>query len=205
MLDPAILFKPLTSLINKRIGEQTVARDLAAELAGECMAIRVDGTGLAVFLHMVDGMLELRTRYEDEPSVVLSGSPLSLAKLAGKDPQSVIRQGQVKMSGDALLGEKFQKLLRFAQPDLEDELAGVVGDVAAHQAGNLARSIAGAAESISDKLYSGFGDYLTEDSEALPSQEQFAAFRKDIEHLRDDVARAEARVAVIKSRRAEGE
>lgn len=200
MIDLGLLFKPLTLLINKRIAEQTPARELAESLEGESMAIRVRDTGLAIYLHVDGGRLGIRTRYDEEPAVVLSGSPLSLAALAGSDPQGVIRDGHVKMSGDALLGAKFQQLLRFAQPDFEDELANVVGDVAANQAGKVARGLAGVAGTVSDRLQSNFGEYLTEDRQALPSREQFSDFRGDIERLRDDVARAEARLRLLQAR-----
>ena len=197
MFDLGPLFTPLTHLINKRIGEQTPARELAEALEGECMAVRVRDTGLAVYLQVDGGKLRLRTRYAEEPAVALTGSPLSLAELAGNDPAAPIREGRILMSGDAATGAKFQALLRFAAPDLEDELANVVGDVAAHQAGRVARGLAGAAVKIGDKVYANVGDYLTEGAQTLPSRELFEAFREDVERLRDDVARADARLRLL--------
>ena len=198
MFDLGPLFTPLTHLINKRIAEQTPARELAESLEGQCMAVRVRDTGLAVYLQVEDGKLRLRTRYDEEPEVVLSGSPISLAELAGKDPAAPIREGRVRMSGDAAAGLKFQGLLRFAAPDLEDELANVVGDVAAHQATRVARGIAGAAGKLGDRVYANVGDYLTEGAQTLPSRDQFDRFRANVETLRDDVARAEARVRLLR-------
>ncbi|MEL6870954.1 MAG: SCP2 sterol-binding domain-containing protein [Pseudomonadota bacterium] len=200
MIDLGILFKPLTLLINKRISEQTPARELAESLEGETMAVRVRDTGIAVYLHVVDGKLTLSTRYNEEPGVVLSGSPISLAGLAGSDPLKLVREGHIKMSGDAMMGAKFQALLRYAQPDLEDELANVVGDTAAHTAGTVARGLKNVAGAVSDRLHSNVGEYLTENRETLPSREMFAAFQGDVETLRDDVARAAARVQAIQSR-----
>ncbi len=203
MIDLGLLFKPLTLLINKRIAEQTPARQLADSLNGESMAVRVRDTSLAIYLSVEQSRLGIHTRYADEPAVVLTGSPLSLAALAGKDPQGVIRDGHVQMSGDAMLGAKFQQLLKYAQPDLEDELAGVVGDIAANQAGNIARGLAGVAGDLSDRFHNSFGEYLTEDRQSLPSQEQFAGFRSDVERLRDDVARADARLKLLQTRYSE--
>lgn len=197
MFDLGPLFTPLTHLVNRRISEQTPARELAESLEGECMAVRVRDTGLAIYLQVDGGKLRLRTRYAEEPAVALTGSPLSLAELAGNDPAAPIREGRILMSGDAAIGAKFQALLRFAAPDLEDELANVVGDVAAHQAGRVARGLAGAAGKIGDRLYSNVGDYLTEGAQTLPSRELFDAFRGDVERMRDDVARADARLRLL--------
>ena len=41
------------------------------------------------------------------------------------------------INGDAEIAEGFQELLRAARPDLEEELSRQIGDVAAHQVGNL--------------------------------------------------------------------
>lgn len=194
MIDLGILFRPLTAIINKRISEQTPARELAASLDGTVMAVQVEHTALAVYLAVSDGRLTLHTQYTDEPDVILTGTPISLASLAGKDPQAVIRDGHVRMSGDAMLGQKYQRLLKLAHPDLEDELAGVVGDVAANQAGNIARTLTNTAGQLGERLTARFGSFLTRDRQALPSEEAFHAFRDDVERLRDDVARAEARL-----------
>ena len=69
--------------------------------------------------------------------------------------------------------------------------------MAAHQAGRVARGLAGAAGKIGDKLYANVGDYLTEGAQTLPSRELFERFRDDVERMRDDVARAEARLRLL--------
>ncbi|MEN7343577.1 MAG: SCP2 sterol-binding domain-containing protein [Pseudomonadota bacterium] len=193
-----ILFKPVAALINRRIGEQTPARDLAAKLEGSILAIRVADTALSVYMTMNNGKLALATDVDADPDVALSGSPLSLAALAGSDPQGVIREGRVQMIGDAEIGQDFQQLLGYARPDIEDELANVVGDVVAGQAGAMLRSAGRAADNFSDQLQARFGTFLTRDKKALPTREQFDAFRDDNERLRDDIERATARLNLLK-------
>ena len=198
-----ILFKPVAALINRRISEQTPARDLAEKLNGATLAIRVADTAIAVFMSVINGKIVLATDLDADPDVALSGSPLSLAALAGADPQRVIREGRVEMVGDAEIGQDFQQLLGFARPDLEDELANVVGDVVAGQAGAMVRSAGRAADDLGDRLQARLGTFLTRDKKALPTREQFDAFRSDNERLRDDIERAAARVALLKQSLAE--
>ncbi|MEO1582890.1 MAG: hypothetical protein AAFR91_13750, partial [Pseudomonadota bacterium] len=47
---------------------------------------------------------------------------------------------------------------------------------------------------------SGNLSYLTERQEALPTRGQYAQLREDVEALRDDIARAEARARILKQR-----
>ena len=200
MIDLGVLFTPLTVLINRRLAEQTPARELAAQLEGETMAVRVADTGLAAYLQVVDGRVRLATRFDDEPSVILSGSPIALGRLAGSDPGAVLREGRVQVSGDAVMAFRFQALLKLAAPDWEDELSNFVGDSAAHQAGALARGLTNVAGKVSDRLQETVGEYLTERQGALPTQAQFAEFRQELESLRDDLARAEARARILAQR-----
>ncbi len=205
MIDLGVVFTPFTALINRRLKEQTGAREIAEQLEGETMAIRVADLPLAIFLQVIDGGLKLRTHFRDEPAVTLTGSPIALATLATGDSQKLFSEGRVRITGDAMMALRFQTLIKYAQPDLEDELANVVGDTAAHQAGRIARGLQGMASVVSDQVQAGVGSYLTERQEALPTRGQYAQLREDVEALRDDIARAEARARILTQRLADEE
>lgn len=205
MIDLGLLFTPFTALINRRLNEQAAARDIVAQLEGETFAIRVADLPLAVYLQVTDSRLKLRTHFSEEPSVTLTGSPIALASLAAGDSQKVLSEGRIQITGDAMMALRFQTLLKFAQPDLEDELANVVGDTAAHQAGRLARGLTNVAHVVSDQLQAGVGSYLTDRQEALPTREQLATLRRDLSEFRDDLARTEARARLLQQRLTEEE
>ena len=200
MIDLGLVFTPFTALINRRLGEQTGAREIAEQLEGETLAVKVADLPLAIYLQVQNGGLKLRTRFDDEPAVTITGSPIALASLAAGDSQKLFSEGRVRITGDAMMALRFQTLIKYAQPDLEDELANVVGDTAAHQAGRLARGLHGVASVVSDQLQAGVGSYLTERQEALPTQSQFAELRENLEALRDDLSRAEARARLLRLR-----
>lgn len=198
------LFRPLTHLANRRIAEQTPARELAAELEGRTFAVRIRNTALAVYVTMRGGKLDVASRYDDEPDVAITASLITLSRLSGSDAEALFRDGSVDITGDAETAALFQRLFRFARPDLEDELSNVVGDVAAHQAGKAARGLAGWGRQVAGTMERNVGEYLTEERRALPARPEFEAFREDVEALRDDVARAEARLARLRARRDAG-
>ncbi len=70
----------------------------------------------------------------------LSGGPLSLLALAGPQPEAVLQRGDVQITGDAELAQRFRELAMLLKPDIEEELSAVIGDVPAHQLGRLARA-----------------------------------------------------------------
>jgi len=192
------LLRPVTNVLNRNIRETTPARELCRKLDGRTVAVRVRDTALAVYFEIRDGEIRLRTDSDADPDVVLTGSLLSLARMAGPGNDaangSAIRDGAIDLTGDAYTAQAFQELLRFAKPDFEEELSGIVGDAAAHRAGELARGLRDWALEARETIGSNVREYLQEESRAVPSRFEVDKFAADVDALRDDVARLEARL-----------
>jgi ubiquinone biosynthesis protein UbiJ len=188
------LLRPLAALLNRQLRSKTPARELCAELEDRVFAVRVKDTSLAMFIIVGPGEIFLSNEYGDEPDVTLTGSLLSLARLGGADGDAAIRDGTLELTGDSELALEFQKLLRYGRPDLEEELSGVVGDVVAHSIGEFARNARRWGEETSSTLRQNVSEYLQEESRAVPSRYETDVFREEVESLRDDVARFEARL-----------
>ena len=188
------LFRPLTALVNRQIKASTPARELCAELDGKIMAVRVKDTGLAIYICACPGEIALFGDYDGEPDVVITGSILSLARLAGTGGEDAIRDGSLELTGDAELAQAFQKLLGYGRPDIEEELSGVIGDVAAHRLGEVARGVADWGKEASATLRQNITEFLQEERRDVPSRHEVESFTHKVDELRDDVARLEARL-----------
>ena len=188
------LLRPLAALLNRQIRAKTPARELCAELEGRVFAVRVKDTSLAMHFVVGSGEVFLVSEYGDDPDVVVTGSLLSLARLAGPDGNSAIRDGAVDLTGDAALAQQFQTLLRYGRPDFEEELSGAVGDVVAHTVGEFARSVGRWGKEARSTLRQNVSEYLQEERKVVPSRYETEGLRKNVETLRDDVARLEARL-----------
>ena len=195
------LLRPLAALLNRQIQAKTPARELCAALQDRVFAVRVKETSLAMFIIVGPGEIFLTGECSDDPDVVVSGSLLSLARLAGRDGDAVIRDGVVDLTGDAELATQFQKLLRYGRPDLEEELSGAVGDVVAHTVSEFARNVGRWGTGVRSTMRQNVTEYLQEESRTVPSRYEADVFRKRVESLRDDVARFEARVKRLEAER----
>lgn len=188
------LLRPVTGMINRQITARTPARELCAELEGRVFALRVPDTALAMYLIVDSSQVVLSGSYVDEPDVVASGSLISLARLAGPAGEELIRDGSVDITGDALLAQQFRKLLRYGRPDIEEELSGIVGDAAAHGIGEIVRGFDDWSRGARSTMQQNIGEYLQEESRAVPARREADTFRDNVNALRDDVARFEARL-----------
>ncbi len=188
------LFRPLTALVNRQIKATTPARELCAELDGKVMAVRVKDTGLAMYFCVCPDEIALFGDYDGEPDVAITGSILTLVRLAGASGEDAIRDGSLELIGDAEVAQAFQKLLGYGKPDIEEELSGVIGDVAAHRLGEVARSVSSWGREAGATLRQNITEFLQEERRDVPSRYEVEAFTRKIDELRDDVARVEARL-----------
>jgi ubiquinone biosynthesis protein UbiJ len=195
------LLRPLAALLNRQLRSKTPARELCAELEDRVFAVRVKDTSLAMYIIVGPGEIVLSNEYSEEPDVTITGSLLSLARLGGPGGDAAIRDGTLDLTGDSELALEFQKLLRYGRPDLEEELSGVVGDVVAHSIGEFARNARRWGKETTSTLRQNVSEYLQEESRAVPSRYETDVFREEVESLRDDVARFEARLKRLEAER----
>jgi len=196
------LMRPAAAMINRQIAAKTPARAICRELEGRTFALRVADSALAIYLLVDDGRIIVLGNDIDEPDVVVTGSLISLARLAGPAGEQLVRDGDVDMSGDAIVAAGFRRLLRYGKPDFEEELAGLIGDAAAHGVGEFLRGVSSWTRDAGSTMQQNVAEYLQEESRAVPGRHEADEFRNEVNALRDDVARFEARLRRLEKGRA---
>ena len=186
--------RPVASVLNRNIRETTPARELCAKLDGTVIAVRVSNTALAAWFIAHEEELELRTDYDGEPDVLISGSLFTLARMAGESGLGALRDGSLELTGDAHRAEQFQRMLAFAKPDFEEELSNMVGDAAAHRVGEMVRGIGKWGRDARSTMGANIREYLQEESRDAPSRYEVERFTEQVGDLRDDVERLAARI-----------
>jgi ubiquinone biosynthesis protein UbiJ len=186
---------PLEAVLNRNIAASSEARRLCQRLQGKVLSLHMTGLPLSLFFRCDGERMTIDTADADPPAAALSGTPLAFLRLAGPQPEAAIRGGSIHIQGDAEVAQAFSELLQAAKPDLEEELSRVIGDVAAHQVGNAARSALGFGRRAIDTLTQNVAEYLTEESRDLPTRIEADELFTAVDKLRDDVARLEARIA----------
>jgi ubiquinone biosynthesis protein UbiJ len=186
-------------LINRRIAMTTPARELCDELQGTLIAVRVRNTGLAMYVRVDANELTLLGEFDEVPDATITGSLLSLARLAGESGESAVRDGSLELTGDAEVAQSFQRLLRYGRPELEEEVSEILGDVAAHELGEFARHVGRWGREARETLRQNFSEYLQEESRALPTRYEVLQFQKRVDVLRDDAARLDARLTRLEA------
>lgn len=187
------LLRPLAAMVNRQVRAKTPARQLCRDLDGRIVAVRLRDTALAMYVRIAEDGVTLSGDAPRDPDVAITGSLLSLAGIA-TGGETALRDGSLDFTGDVYTAQAFQKLLAYGRPDLEEELSMLVGDSAARGLGDLARGIGRWGEKARTTLRENVAEYLHEESDTLPSRYEADRFRGDVNALRDDVDRLEARL-----------
>jgi len=186
--------QPIANLLNRNIRSTTPARELCQALAGTVVAVGVSKTTLTAWFIVQDDHIDVTTEMQDDADIAISGSLITLARMAADGDTQSLRSGSLQMSGDPVLAEKFQQLLTYAKPDFEEELSGFVGDAAAHQIGEFARGVSKWGAEARTTMASNIREYLQEESRELPGRYEMDRFTSAVDVLRDDVDRLAARI-----------
>lgn len=195
-----MLLERLESALNRNVAGSRRAQALCRQLDGRVMSLTAPGTPLSLFFKAEGGRIGIAARHEGAPDATLSGTPIALLALAGPKAEGAMRGGGVRIEGDAEVAQKFRELLSQAQPDFEEELARVIGDVAARRVANVARGVLDWGRKAADSLATSVVEYLQEEGRDLPTRVEVEEYLEGVDRLRDDVERLEARLLRLERR-----
>lgn len=195
---PAVL--AIDATINTLLKRDDDARARLPALQGKIIQLHIQGLALSIYLLLHTHKIEVMRFFDGAVDATISGTPLSMASLGASN--HALFSGEVQISGDVDTGKRFKRLLDTLQIDWEEQLSKVTGDIAAHQIGNVARTINDWLTRSTRSLGADLGEYLREESRVTPTLGECEHFYRDMGTLRADVDRLEARLQRLETHRA---
>lgn len=190
----------IAGLINRALRFDPDSRAQLASLAGKVICIELDTGDDApkIFLcPTVDG-IRLQAAAERPADVTIRGSVGVFAQLWRRPAAAPV--GQLHISGDIELGQRFQRIVRGVDIDGEELVARYVGDAAAHQLGNLWRATGRWAAHAGATLARDSVEYLRDEAHVVASRERVNDFLNEVDRLRADVDRLGQRIDRLRGR-----
>ncbi|MDW8259221.1 MAG: hypothetical protein RML32_07235, partial [Gammaproteobacteria bacterium] len=134
----------------------------------------------------------------DAADATLTATPLALFGLL-RDADDTLRSGAVQIDGDAEIAQRFYTLARLLRPDIEEALAGLLGDVPAHELARIGRYALAYGAQVARTSIRNAAEYLAYETRDLVPRPEADAFFRDVERLRDDTERLAARLRLLES------
>jgi len=188
----------LEQALNQYLNLDPGAAAKMARLHGKVIAFELAGLGQTLYLIPGPSGVQLFSRCEDEPDCTLRGTPLALARMGNQAISSdQLFSGQVKISGDTELAHQFGKILGGMSIDWEGQLARYTGSLVAEDVAELFRNVTNRGRHALGTLELDLQELLQKELKILPDRTEVEQFLSDVDRLRDDIERLEARLAQL--------
>ena len=191
VFSPMLFEPPVTAALNHLLEAEPWARERLAAFAGSIVEMRAALLPPLRLSITPDGCLAPAGREEAVPSLVLTFGPDVLpALIRGED--HLMRA--VRTEGDSRLAAEMLFLVRHLRWDAEEDLARVVGDVAAHRLTTGARDLFASQREALARTAENLADYLLEERQLLAHPASFEEHRAAVSDLSNAIERLEKRV-----------
>src|SRR5690606_18994316 len=155
------------------------------------LQLRVDGDRLVV------GPVERGNEPDLSVRSTLGALLGQLPALLGAGGDDAPPVGGMRISGDADLARRLQRLAERFDPDWQQPFVAVFGDVVGVQVANGFAGALKQARTLGGEFAGSAAEYVVEESRVVVGRAELAAFHDAVDALRDDSERLSARVASI--------
>lgn len=195
-----MVLRPISAALNRALADSTRAQSLCAALAGRVLRVEITGMPLAINVRVAAHQIDLDTGNALPADVTVRGSAVALMGLLAEDASAVIRRGDVELIGEAELGRQFMTLAELLRPDLESELARLIGPIGAHLVGRAAQAVGGWGRETLRTLIDNGAEYLAHERGVLIPRAEAEPFLQGVDALRERLDRLEAREQLLRAR-----
>lgn len=188
--------RALEAALNRALALDPDIRDALAALDGRSVDLQLESPPLALRLTVAGGRLEVGPAGGDPPDLDLRttlGGLLAQLPFLRRDEAPAI--GRMRMSGDAELARRLQRLAARFDPDWQLPFVAVFGEMVGVQVAKAFAAALRQARGAGETLAQTTAEFLTEESRDLVPRAELDAFHEDVDALRDDVERLAARIA----------
>lgn len=168
-------------------------------LEGRSLGVTMEGPGLSLTIAVEDRILTAKPGLAADVSASVRASPGAFLALAASGGASAV--GRISIDGDSETARRFQAFFRELEPDWEEALTRLLGDVAGFQASRLLRQGAQWLRFAGETLADQTSEYVREESRQLVTGPEMESFLDAVDDLRDDAERLLQRADRLLDRR----
>lgn len=188
-----MLARTATRILNHVLAGEGWARERLRNFGGQ--HLRLVGGPLALDLTVDhDGLFR--------PAGTPAGEPPAVTiELPGDAPFRLLNGGResvfaaARLTGAADFAETLAFVFRNLRWDLEDDLSGLVGDIAAHRLVRSGAALLAWQRQAAANIAANAAEYLSEESQVVVPAREVAQFRDEVQALQADLDRLEQRLA----------
>ncbi len=181
--------------LSKLLSHDDAARKLLATHAGETMQVRMPPFSTTLRISETGDFVAGDSSLTDKDLSVSVEFPLSALPLIAQGKDAALRSA--KISGQAALLQDISKAFGSLPLAAEAELERVVGPILATEAVRFFKALKALGDNAQSSLQEAGKRYLHDEAQLVAERDHVSQFVSDIQRLRIDVQRLQARVAKL--------
>ena len=190
------LLTPFELALNAALAHDPESQSKLIQFDQRCIAIDISDMDKVIHVQFIQDKLALSLDADSEADLTITGKAFTLAKL-GSDPDSLF-SADIDIHGDVQFAKQLRDLLDGFDFDWEAQLARFTGDTLAYPIAHGVRQFGRWAKDSHQSMQLNIAEYLKEEALILPDESQVNVFLSDVDTLRADTERLEARIARLK-------
>lgn len=188
----SLFLKPLELALNAALAQDLETKAKLDQFEQRSIAINIKDLGQIITMTVIDLQIHLAGNTDETADLTITSNALTLAKL-GSDPDSLF-SADIDINGDVQFAKQLRDLLDGFDFDWEAQLAKVTGDTLAFPIVHGIRQFSGWAKNTHQSMQENTAEYLREEARILPDKSQVNDYLSNVDTLRADLDRLEARV-----------
>ncbi len=174
------------------------ARRISA-LQNKVVTIELLGISLTVQLVFTKDSIQFKWDHFDKADLIIRGTPLNLLHMRmARDQRQRFFAEDIVIEGNMELAHQVLAIFDDLEIDWEEYLSKWIGDAPAYQSGRLLSRLKKTSQKIRKTFLYNLNEYLHEEINIFPPAEALHYFFHEIDELRMDVDRLEARIKKLK-------
>jgi ubiquinone biosynthesis protein UbiJ len=186
------LLKPIELAINAALAQDPEIKAKLDQFEQRCIAIHIKDFNQIITMLVIEQQIQLSTDSEQSADLTITANALTLIKL-GNNPDNLF-SAEIDIHGDVQFAKQLRDLLDGFDFDWEAQLAKLTGDTLAYPIAHGMRQFAAWAQNTHQSMQENIAEYLREEIRVLPDKSQIKDYMNDIDKLRADFDRIEARI-----------
>jgi len=194
--------KAMEKTFNRYLSLDNDSSQLLKPLIGKVMGIHIKRPKVAIFFAFHATGVQLSTEPPEAVNTEIYTTLFQLMRLKWKplsNSASSLVNAQFHITGEVETAQLFNELFEKHHIDWEEHLSKIIGDVAAYKMMQLLRKPTGFLKTNTEKFSKDVTDYCQEEIMILPSNNEVEIFRRDVDALRLQIDRLQAKTTLLRS------
>lgn len=190
-----IFLPALTRALNHYLKLDVDSASRLALLEGKAITIEILPFHFTFQCVFTQQQVKIKTDDLQPADTHLSGTPLPmLSVMASKNHRQRFFADDIRIEGNAEVGQLVMALFDDLHIDWEDQLSHYLGDVSAYQVGRLLRGIGKWLQDTEKCVTQDVNEFIHEEALWFPTRVALDDFFHDVDTLREEVDRIEAKI-----------